>query len=110
MENITNPRRGRPRKAAPVPNIIGEGEDAISIDSGNGEIGATGDRTQENASGTSWVQLVELVKSKNSHSHRISCVIHPEAEGFIQTDNFGNIRTEKGECGYQLNTGEIIKI
>jgi hypothetical protein len=110
MENVTNPRRGRPRKNTPVPNNASEGADASGIDSGNWETGATGNRTQANAKRATWLELVELVKVKNSHSHRISCVIHPDAEGLVITENLGNIRTEKGECGYQLNTGEIIKI
>lgn len=114
MENSTATRRGRPRKNSPVNNATGEGESQIAIDAGVGEIGGGGYVIQAvypaKNKGCSFAELVELVKQKNSHDHRISCVIHPDADGIIFTDNFGNIRTEKGDCGYQLNTGEIIKI
>jgi hypothetical protein len=53
---------------------------------------------------------VKLVLAKNSHDYRISCVIHPDADGVIETPNLGNIRTDKGIASYQLNTGEIILI
>ena len=114
MEELATKRRGRPRKDSPRDNITGEGESVIGIDAGKRETGGSGYVIQEVATrksqGCTFAELVELVKQKNSHDHRISCVIHPDADGIISTDNLGNIRTEKGECGYVLNTGEFIKL
>lgn len=114
MENSTATRRGRKRKNPPANNATGEGESQVAIDTGEREVGGTGYVVQavsaRKSEGCSFAELVEIVKQKNSHEYRISCVIHPDADGVIQTDNLGNIRTEKGECGYQLNTGEIIKL
>ena len=51
-----------------------------------------------------------MVMAKTSHSHRIACVIHPQAVGLVDTPQLGSIRTRCGEPGYQLDTGEIINL
>ena len=114
MENVTPARRGRPRKAAPVPNNAGEGENASHVNIRDGETGGTRSEAQAEplrpSEGVDFGKFVEFIKKINSHSYRVSCVYHPEGGEVIQTDNLGNIRSEKGELGYQLNTGEIIRI
>lgn len=57
-----------------------------------------------------WIELIALVHSINSWERRISCVVHPEAVGVIESDKFGGIRTEVGSAGYVLSTGERIKL
>lgn len=114
METVTPTRRGRPRKTAPVPNNAPEGEDAPNVDIRNGEAGGTGLEAQEElvrqGEGVDFGKFVEFIKKINSHSYRVSCVFHPDGGEVIHTENLGNIRSETGEVGYQLNTGEIIKI
>ena len=114
MENITGTRRGRPRKSAQLPVDAEQAKSASNDNIRDRETSGTGITSPAESNGTSqglsYLGLIDLVKSKNSHSYRISCVIHPEADGVVITDNMGNIRTEKGECAYQLNTGEVIKI
>ena len=114
MEEVTTKRRGRPRKDSSRNNAVGEGENLPAIDIRDGETGGNGVHPSEvnggKGQGISFSDLVNLVISKNSHEHRISCVIHPDAEGVIETPNMGNIRTDKGIASYQLNTGEIILI
>lgn len=114
MEERTSARRGRPRKDSPTHNAVGEGESPSPIDIRERETSGNGHAVQAvntgKSPGCSFAELVEIVRKKNSHDYRISCVIHPEADVVIQTDNLGNIRTEKGSCGYQLNTGEIVLI
>jgi hypothetical protein len=51
-----------------------------------------------------------MVHSLNKWERRISCVVHPEAVGVIESDRFGGIRTEVGPAGYVLQSGERIKI
>lgn len=112
MEINTSARRGRKRKDSSTGETSGSSEAPSSNDIREREIGRDGQSipsiSDGESAGCSFAELVEIVRKKNSHDHRISCVIHPEADGVIQTDNLGNIRTEKGSIGYQLNTGEII--
>ena len=114
MEERTAKGRGRPRKNPPTHNAVGEGESPSPIDIRERETSGDGQPLPSvhdgKGEGCSFAELVEIVRRKNSHDYRISCVIHTEADGVIQTDNLGNIRTEKGLCGYQLNTGEIVLI
>ena len=114
METVTPARRGRPRKAAPVPNNAGEGENAPHLDIRNGQAGETRSEAQakpvRQGERVDFAGFVKFIKSINSHSYRVSCVYHPDGGEIIHTDNLGNIRSEKGELGYQLNTGEIIRI
>lgn len=51
-----------------------------------------------------------MVHGLNSWERRISCVVHPEAVGIVESDKFGGIRTEVGPAGYVLSTGERIAI
>lgn len=51
-----------------------------------------------------------MVHSINSWERRIACVMHPDAEGVIESPKFGGIRTEHGPCGYVLSTGERIAL
>ena len=114
MEDLAPKRRGRPRKDSSRNNAVGEGENLPANDIRDGETGGNGAYPQADnggkGEGVSYADLVKLVLAKNSHDCRISCVIHPDAEGVIETPNLGNIRTDKGIASYQLNTGEIILI
>lgn len=47
-----------------------------------------------------------LVHKANSWERRITCIVHPDAEGIVHSDKFGGIRTEVGPIGYVLSTGE----
>lgn len=49
-----------------------------------------------------------IVHSLNSWERRISCVVHPDAVGIVESDKFGGIRTEQGEPGYVLQSGERV--
>lgn len=51
-----------------------------------------------------------MINRLNSWERRISCVVHPEASGVVESEKFGNIRTEVGPAGYILSTGERIKL
>jgi hypothetical protein len=53
---------------------------------------------------------VARVHEINDWSRRITCVMHPDAEGIIESPQFGGIRTELGEPGYVLQTGEKVAI
>lgn len=112
MDEFTGKRRGRPRKVLDIPNAAAEGENAPCFDTGNGQAGEAGPTARAEpegqGKGIGWLELVELVKAKTSHEHRIACVIHPEAVGLVETAHLGSIRTRCGEPGYQLNTGELI--
>ena len=46
----------------------------------------------------------------NSWERRITCVVHPDAVGIVESPVFGGIRTEVGPAGYILSTGERIEI
>lgn len=51
-----------------------------------------------------------IVHSMNSWDRRITCVVHPEAVGIIESDKFGGIRTEQGPAGYVLQSGEKVTL
>lgn len=51
-----------------------------------------------------------MVHSLNSWERRITCVVHPEAVGIVESDKFGGIRTEAGPAGYVLSTGEKVAL
>ena len=119
MEDITRKGRGRPRKAVAVPDAVAEGADASSLDTGDGQAGrvqpeARANDGREDQSGDSMLfisseQLCDFVLSANSWNRRIIAVFHPEPHTDVfHTDKFGGIRIEKGEPGYQLQTGEIV--
>lgn len=119
MENITSTRRGRPRKAVAVPNAVAEGQDASSLDPGNGEASGVQPeaRAIDGGQDKGWAskfpvnseQLCEFVLAANSWERRIVTVFHPEPHTDVfHTDKFGGIRVEKGEPGYQLQNGELI--
>ncbi len=55
-------------------------------------------------------ELISHVHAVNSWDRRITCVVHPEAEGIVVSEKFGGIRTEQGPAGYVLSTGERIAI
>lgn len=57
-----------------------------------------------------WPELVALIHKLNSWERRITCVIHPEAVGVIDSAMFGGIRTQQGPAGYELSTGERIAL
>lgn len=46
----------------------------------------------------------------NSWERRITCVVHPEATGVVESERFGNLRTEQGPAGYVLQSGERIAV
>jgi hypothetical protein len=46
-----------------------------------------------------------MVHRLNSWEQRISCVVHPEAAGVIESDKFGGIRTEQGAPAVVFQTG-----
>lgn len=54
--------------------------------------------------------LIAMVHALNSWDRRISCVVHPDAVGVVESAKFGNIRTEHGPAGYVLSTGEKINV
>ena len=112
MDEQPRKRLGRPRKTLAVPNAAAEGEDAINVHFRDGQAGEAGTtaRTITEGQGKSlgWLELVAIVKERTSHEYRIACVIHPEANGIVETEHLGAIRTLIGEPGYQLNTGEIV--
>lgn len=47
-----------------------------------------------------------IVHGLNSWERRISCIVHPRADGIVTSEKFGGIRTEVGPAGYVLSTGE----
>lgn len=51
-----------------------------------------------------------MIHELNSWERRISCVVHPDAEGIVESPKFGGIRTEAGPAGYVLSTGEKIDL
>lgn len=53
---------------------------------------------------------MSIVHSLNSWERRITCVVHPQAVGVVESDKFGGIRTEQGEPGYVLSTGERVTL
>lgn len=112
MDEQPSKRRGRPRKTVDIPDAVEEGEDATNVNTGDGQIGETGTPARTEPEGSrkaiGWLELVELVKDKTRHDYRISCVIHPDANGLVNTEHMGSIRTLIGEPGYQLDTGEIV--
>lgn len=114
MEAVTSKRRGRPRVNLPVSDDAAKDSNASPDNAGIGEACKSGFGTQTEPIAETekldWLGMIEYIKSINSHSHRVSLVIHPDANGLIITDNMGNIASEKGIHGYQLNTGEIIRI
>lgn len=55
-----------------------------------------------------YAELIALVHQLNSWDRRISCVVHPEAVGVVESERFGNIRTEVGPAGYVLQSGERV--
>jgi hypothetical protein len=57
-----------------------------------------------------WDELVAIVHSLNSWDRRIACVIHPQADGVVDSPKFGGIRTEQGPAGYVLQSGERIAL
>lgn len=57
-----------------------------------------------------WDELIALVHSLNSWDRRISCIVHPLAEGVVEHPRFGGIRTEVGPAGYVLSTGERVAL
>lgn len=57
-----------------------------------------------------WLDLIALVHRLNSWERRITCVVHPEAGGVVETERFGNIRTEQGEPGYVLQDGTRVNV
>ena len=114
MEENTTPRRGRKRANPPVLDNAIQAEVTLADHIRNRQIGNDGLGTQAVSDGSSkglcWLEMVEYVLKHNSHSNRITLVSHPEANGFIETNNLGNIATVKGNQFIQLNTGEVVKI
>jgi hypothetical protein len=55
-----------------------------------------------------YAELIALVHKLNSWDRRIACVVHPEAEGVVESERFGNIRTEHGPAGYVLQSGQRV--
>jgi hypothetical protein len=53
---------------------------------------------------------VAIVHSLNRWERRITCVVHPEAVGVVESDKFGNLRTEVGPAGYVLSDGKRIAL
>jgi hypothetical protein len=51
-----------------------------------------------------------MVHGLNSWERRITCVVHPEAVGIVQSERFGGIRTECGPAGYVLQSGERVTL
>ena len=51
-----------------------------------------------------------MVHRLNTWERRITCVVHPEAVGVVESERFGNIRTEQGPAGYVLSTGERVTL
>lgn len=114
MEKVAGKGRGRPRKDLSVSVDIVEGESSPNLDNGERETGSTGFEAQADVIRPSkrfdWSELVDYVIKHNRRDYRIMCAFHPEASGFIETQDLGNIRTEKGDVAIELNTGEIIKL
>jgi hypothetical protein len=51
-----------------------------------------------------------LVHRLNRWDRRIVAIVHPEAIGIINSDEFGGIRTEEGPAGYVLSDGQRITV
>lgn len=51
-----------------------------------------------------------MIHGLNSDDRRISCIVHPEAVGIVDSERFGGIRTEVGSAGYVLSTGERVTL
>jgi hypothetical protein len=114
MEDKPTKRLGRPRKVVPGADHVGEGQGKPDHDDGDGQARADGVGAQEDASpesqGVSWPELVAIVHSLNRWERRITCVVHPEAVGVVESDKFGNLRTEVGPAGYVLSDGKRIAL
>ena len=106
--------RGRPRKDAPGRDDAGKGEIDAGADTGHGQIGDGGPGVRAKpvaeAPIIGYAQLEAYVLSRINHEHRASLVTHPDAKGLIQTQQWGNIRTEVGAPGYVLSTGERVDV
>ena len=110
MENITSPRRGRPRKVMDVPQPIEEGSRAPDYISGNGAAGESGLGAQEEPIGEAWGKLVDFLSGNKSHKTSVAMAYCPEPKNeWIDTPT-GWVRVTPGETGYTLNTGETVRL
>lgn len=51
-----------------------------------------------------------MIHGINSWERRVSCIVHPQAEGIVHSEKFGGIRTEVGPAGYVLQSGERVNL
>lgn len=51
-----------------------------------------------------------MIHDLNTWERRITCVVHPEAVGVIESAKFGGIRTEVGSAGYVLQDGTRVSV
>jgi hypothetical protein len=51
-----------------------------------------------------------MIHAMNSWERRITCVVHPESDGVVESERFGGIRTERGPAGYVLQDGTKVTL
>ena len=110
MENKPSKRRGRPPKDLAIPKGIGEGEDAVNADDGNGPIGDKGDGAPaiDAGQGQDWDSFLARVMACTNPL--IRTVYHPSPKTAIIQHHNWNLNCQQGIIGAQLVTGEYIEI
>jgi hypothetical protein len=109
MENITRPRRGRPRKNLDIPQPIEEGESASCLDNGDGETGGIGTHPQANdvRPGTGWASFSRWIESLTYQNVHIRVAYHPEPLHNVIHGNW-NVTVEVGEPAYMTKDGQRV--
>src|SRR4030095_635074 len=115
MDEITRPRRGRPRKAVADAVAPEQARSDDQVDAGHGQAGDEGLGIQALDAGArqviDWHSMSALVMAKHNRAHQIACIWHPEAVGTVfDTPHLGSIRVLVGPAQYQLSTGEVVAV
>lgn len=87
-----------------------QGKNASRNDAANRKAGSTGSRAQEKPV-RSYDELVKIVQEfRGGKNNSVACAFHPQASGQFVEARKGWIRIYQGEAGYQLNSGEFVKV
>ena len=113
MDEITSPRRGRPRKTVADAIDVEQAGSDVADDIGLGQAVNEGSGIQAVDGGTrevpDWDTLKSTVRSMYKKTP-VSTVWHPESQGDLLDTIWGNVRVLKGESAYQLASGEKVSL
>lgn len=111
MATITKPRRRGQRENISHAETTREGAVHHANGAGNWEIEEAGNPVPREPSrkskSVSWAELVEAVSNADGI---VATAWHPDPMGSVIGTNCSDVRVLTGEVGYQLSSGEIVRL